>query len=1016
MITPRLTLAVLSAAVLAHAASLRPIALRCEYRANPMGIDTPKPRLSWELESIDPKAHDLRQTAYRILATDGSTPLWDSGRIESAQSIHVEYAGPILQSGQRVDWKVQVWDQSGAASAWSQTAHWSMGLLNASDWKGRWIGREEASFYRDPESPFRDLSEAHWIWIGGAEADLSTTFVLPANRPVLRAFAVFAGDSSFSAMINGAPAGRGSAVILPELLDVAQLLKAGENRIEVHAKQGKAAKAGFLGSLRIEFATGEPIVIRTSKAWNEGKAEDRGAYGSEPWGEVGYSEERALPARMLRKEFAVTRKPVRATAYLCGLGLSVLRINGQKISEDVLSPGLTDYDHRAQYVTYDVTAAIHNGSNAVGIELGNGRYWAPRDKIPIPSRSFGYPKTIAQIEIEFSDGTRQTEATDESWKLSANGPIRANNEYDGEFYDATRETPGWDRPGFESNAWQAAQVVAPPAGRLVAQMAEPLRVIETILPVAITSPRAGVFIFDFGQNMVGWCRLHVSGSRGQRVVLRHAETLKPDGTLYVDNLRSARAADTYILRGGALEVWEPQFTYHGFRYVEVTGYPGKPALTALEGRVVHDAMTQTADFTSSSDLLNRLHKNIFWGVRGNYRSIPTDCPQRDERQGWLGDRSVVSRSESYLFDIAALYSKWMTDLADSQNEAGTIPDVAPNYWRIYTDDVTWPSTFLLVPQMLYEQYGDRRVIERQYPAMQRWIKHMQGFLKDDLLAKDTFGDWCVPPESPKLIHSEDPARRTSGTLLGSAYFIQLLRLMSGYADLLGKTEDKAAYEALASRMTAAFQKKFYKTDDALFDNGTQTSSVLPLAFGLVPPEDRDRTFARLTRRIADETQGHLGVGLVGAQWLMRTLSDNGRADLAFQIASQKTYPGWGYMIEKGATTVWELWNGDTADPAMNSGNHVMQVGDLAVWMYEYLAGIRAAEPGFRKIEIRPYTIDGLQFVKASHRSMYGLVRSEWRREGGKIGLKVTIPPNTTAVVYVPGSKEPRIVGSGTWEF
>jgi alpha-L-rhamnosidase len=535
--------------------------------------------------------------------------------------------------------------------------------------------------------------------------------------------------------------------------------------------------------------------------------------------------------------------------------------------------------------------------------------------------------------------------------------------------------------------------------------------------------------------MVGWCRLTVSGPAGTRVVLRHAETLNSQGKLYVDNLRSAAATDAYILKGGRSgEVWEPRFTYHGFRYVEVTGYPGSPVLTAIEGRVVHDAMEKTADFTSSSSLLNQLHHNIYWGVRSNYRSIPTDCPQRDERQGWMGDRSVVSWGESYLFDVAAFYSKWTQDIEDSQRPTGSIPDVVPNYWVLYNDGVTWPSTFLLASNMLYRQYGDARVIEKHYPALRQWEKYMEKYLDNGLMPKNTYGDWCVPPESPELIHSNDPARVTDPTLISTAYFYRMLQVLSEDAKLAGKPADSAEYDKLAATVKAAFIKRFFKPDTNQFDNGTQTSSVLPLSFGMVPEDRREQVMARLVKKIDVESDDHVGVGLIGAQWLMRTLTENGQGDLAFKIATQTTYPGWGYMISKGATTVWELWNGDTADPAMNSGNHVMQIGDLNVWFYEYLAGIRsdAQAVGFKKIVIHPYPVAGLDSVSASHESPYGRISSKWVRKGAGIQLDIVIPPNTTATVYVPGknSKETggarpeRVegestvfaVGSGTYSF
>jgi alpha-L-rhamnosidase len=707
----------------------------------------------------------------------------------------------------------------------------------------------------------------------------------------------------------------------------------------------------------------------------------------------------------LRKEFQAGAGLRRATVYLSGLGLSELYLNGAKIEDAVLSPGLTDYDKRVFYVTYDVTRQMKTGTNAIGVILGNGRFYAPRSQEPVKMRSFGAPRLLLQMDLEFADGHKQQVVSDESWRMTDKGPVRANNEFDGEEYDARMEASGWASAGFKAADWMPAQTLAAPTGKMVAQMAEPLRVTETIHPAKFWVSKPGVYIWDMGQNMVGWCRLTVSGPAGARVILRYAETLNRDGKLYVDNLRSAAATDTYTLRGAkSEEVWEPRFTYHGFRFVEVTGYPGTPVLSALEGRVVHDAMEKTADFTSSNSLLNQLHKNIYWGVRSNYRSIPTDCPQRDERQGWMGDRSVVSWGESYLFDVAAFYSKWTQDIEDAQRTTGSVPDVVPTYWVMYNDGVTWPSTFLLAPYMLYRQYGDARIIEKHYPALRQWEKYMEKYLDNALMPKNTYGDWCVPPESPELIHSKDPARVTDPTLISTAYFYRMLQVLSEDAKIAGKPADSAEYDALAAKVKAAFIKRFFKPDTNQFDNGTQTSSVLPLAFGMVPDGRREQVLARLVKKIEVETDDHVGVGLIGAQWLMRTLTENGQGDLALKIVTQTTYPGWGYMISKGATTVWELWNGDTADPAMNSGNHVMQIGDLNVWLYEYLAGIRSDSQavGFKKIVIRPYLVSGLDSVSASHNSPYGRISSKWVRRGNAVQLDVTIPANTSATVYVPG--------------
>lgn len=1005
------------------AQSVRPAQLRCEYRVNPAGIDTAQPRLSWVLSAADPKARGLHQSAYRVLVASSEAglaanrgDLWDSGRVASDQSIHVAYAGKPLAPGARAFWKVATW--SGAsAPAWSEAASWSMGI---GTWAGKWIGRDETSLYKDPGSIYQSLAKARWIWAASDDAGkrtFSAKFSVPTGRRIAKAIVMGAAEGNCDVSLNGAKVGHGGSVRIPDPLDATSQVRTGENTIAITAsKRPNAKAAGLLAMVKVEFTSGEPLLVTSGADWQvDGAAvRDLGAYGMEPWGDIGFIEERALPARMLRKEFAADQKVKHATASVSGLGLYEMYLNGAKVGDQVLSPGLTDYTKRALYVTFDVTKQVAQGRNAIGLVLGNGRYWAPREKVPTRMLSYGYPKAILQLDLEFEDGSRSSVVTDETWKLTTAGPIRSNNEYDGERYDARQEMAGWSRAGFNDAKWEAARPVEPPAGALTAQMAEPLRVTETLKPKSVKELRPGVFIFDMGQNMVGWCRLHVAGPKGTQVRLRHAETLRPDGGLYVDNLRSARATDLYVLKGQGAEVWEPRFTYHGFRYVEVSGYPGKPTLAAIDGRVVHDDMPSIADFVTSNDLLNRIHKNIYWGIRGNYRSIPTDCPQRDERQGWLGDRSQVSRSESYMFDVAAFYSKWETDLADSQRATGSIPDVSPTFWPMYNDNLTWPSTFLYVPGMLYDQYGDLRVIERNYAAMKKWIDYVGAFAKDDLMPRDTYGDWCVPPESPELIHSKDPARKTAPLLIGTSYYYGLLNVMAHYAQLLHKDEDASAFVSRAGAVKVAFQKKFYDDGKGFYDNGTQTATILPLAFGITPEADRARVFQNLISRIENESKGHVGTGLVGAQWLMRTLSENGRADVALQIASQKTYPGLGYMVEQGATTIWELWNGNTADPGMNSGNHVMQVGDMAVWMYEYLAGIRTdpTQPGFKHTIVRPYTVAGLDFVKASHQTMYGKVAASWKRAAGSVQLDVTVPPNTTATVYVPAKDAAAVTEGG----
>ena len=739
-----------------------------------------------------------------------------------------------------------------------------------------------------------------------------------------------------------------------------------------------------------------------------------GPVGMEPWKEVRLAEDRRLPARWLRRDFPVENRVRRATIYMCGLGLSELYVNGRKVSDQVLSPALSEYPKRVYYVTHDVTSRLHRGVNTLGVVLGNGRYYAPRREEPTSTQTYGFPKLLLQMRLDFEDGTFKEVISDNTWKMTCDGPIRANNEYDGEEYDARLDLEGWNLPRYDDRLWYPAQFVKEPGGRLVAPMMDPIRVTGTIKPVRLTQPKPGQYIFDLGQNMVGWCRLKVTGSRGTTVSLRHAETLKADGTLYLDNIRGAKVTDLYTLEGRGVEVYEPRFTYHGFRYVELTGYPGKPTLATLEGQVVNDDLESAGQFTCSHPMINRIYRNIRWGVRGNYRSIPTDCPQRDERQGWLGDRSAESKGESYLFRNGLLYAKWVQDMADAQRTNGSVSDVCPSYWPLYNDNVTWPGSLVIIPGALLDQYGDSTVIARQYAAMERWIEHMCTYITTNLMPRDTYGDWCVPPEDPKLIHSKDPARKTAGPILGTTSFYHCLKLMVRYARLLGKADDIVRFEALAEALKRGLNETYLNTELGQYDNGAQTTSVLPLAFGMVPDDQRQRVFDHLVGKIVGETQSHVGTGLVGGQWLNRVLTDHGRADLSFTFATNTTYPSWGYMVEKGATTVWELWNGDTADPAMNSGNHVMLVGDLVIWLHEYLAGIRPdpEQPGFKHIILRPVPIDGLRQVKATHHSNYGLIASEWQLDVLTFKWNVVVPPNTTATVHVPTSDVTLVLEGG----
>jgi alpha-L-rhamnosidase len=485
--------------------------------------------------------------------------------------------------------------------------------------------------------------------------------------------------------------------------------------------------------------------------------------------------------------------------------------------------------------------------------------------------------------------------------------------------------------------------------------------------------------------------------------------LQKDGSLYTANLRDAKATDVYTLKGKGTETWHPVFVFHGFRYAEISGYPGRPSLEDFEGQVVYDDMDSIGQFRTSNPLINQIYKNACWTIRNDYKGMPIDCPQRNERMPWLGDRAVGSLGESFVLDNENLYAKWLDDIEESQKPDGSLPDVAPAYWNYYSDNMTWPGTYILIADMLYRQYGDSGPLEKHYASMKKWLDYMRGkYDKDGLMTKDKYGDWCVPPESPELIHSRDSSRNTDGVLIATASYYHLLTLMRGFAELLDRPQDAKAFSALAEGAKEAFNKKFLhgtagetEAGEAWYGNNTVTANLLPMYFGIVPPKLKSAVFHSLTNHVERVDKDHISTGVIGTQWLMRGLTDFGRPDLAYRIASNSDYPSWGYMVEQGATTIWELWNGNTANPSMNSQDHVMLLGDLIAWFYQDMGGISAAAPGFKKIVMKPVMPKGLSYAEASYRSPYGVIKSKWRRGSEGLTWNVSIPPCTTALVYVP---------------
>ena len=739
-----------------------------------------------------------------------------------------------------------------------------------------------------------------------------------------------------------------------------------------------------------------------------------------------------IASRYLRKEFPLRQNIREARLYISGLGQYSAYINGEEVApRDILKPALSDYSKRVYFNAYDVTDMLRKGDNAIGVTLAGGRFTTVRfDEKEMEygglthARHFGTPRLLLQLEVTYINGSKELIVSDKSWKITNRGPIRKSNEFDGETYDNHYLLGAWTKNGYNDKSWYPANVVEAPGGKVVPQPNPNIKVQDTLHPVAMFR-KGDAWILDMGQNMVGYLQLKMHGMQsGDTVTLRFAELLKPDSSLYVDNLRTAEATDRYIVssvethHGTSLQ-WHPMFTYHGFRYVEIDGLREEPKVTDFQGLVFYDEMATTGSFDCSDEIMNAVYRNAYWGIRSNYRSMPTDCPQRDERMGWTGDRTTGNYGESYIFNNYRLYRKWLYDIEDTEEPTGSLSDVCPNYWRRITDNMTWPGAFITVADMLYTRFGDDRPIREHYPAMKRWMEHMRkSYGPDGIITRDCYGDWCVPPESPEMIHTNNPYRITEGGSVSTPFYCHLCDIMIKFAELIENQEDAIHFRFEKQFSTNAYNGMFFDPATANYENGTVTANILPLAFGMVPEEWEQDVWDNIIRKTEEDFGGHVSTGVVGIQQLLRTLTDRGRSDLALKLATNDTYPSWGYMVRNGATTIWELWNGNTADPSMNSGNHVMLLGDLILWEYEYLGGIRALEPGYSRIQLKPTIIPGLDYVKCAYESVSGRIESSWSAHKGHYEWNVSIPPNTEAEVWIPAASGyvKQNVGSGIHRF
>lgn len=871
--------------------------LRCEYLTDPLGIDATRPRLSWIVRSDE---RGQKQTAYRVLAAssletlaDDRGDLWDSGRVESDQAVHVEYAGKPLGSQVRCHWKVCAWDRDGRPSPWSVPAVWTMGLLMPSDWEAKWI------------------------------------------------------------------------------------------------------------------ANSKPAVTNAS----------------------------AQPAIMVRKEFDLPGTVKRAVVSVTGLGLYELRINGRRVGDHLLAPEWTRYGNRIQYQTYDVTDLLLSGRNAVGAQL-HGGWWKglPVPGVVQPPAEQSRFCLLMRLDIDLADGSKRTIVTDPSWQATDDGPIRRAGIYFGETYDATREMPGWDQPGFDAKNWQPAQVLPYPNNskrtKLVAQCNEPIRVVKELRPIGMAEPKPGVYVFDMGQTMVGWCRLTADAPAGTKITLRHAEMLNDDGTLYTANLRGSAQINEYTWRGGKA-VLEPHFTYHGFRYVELTRLPGRPAADAIVGRVFHSAALEAGQFSCSNELVNKIVRSVEWTQRGNMMGVPTDCPQRDERLGWMGDIQAFSQTAVFNRDMAGFFTKWIQDIRDSQFDDGRFSNIAPHpgapNWLAASKGEYgpgWSDAGVVVPWRMYQNYADRRVLQEHYGSVKRWIEFIHAHNPDLIYRNKRGGDWgdwlngdmTVAWAGLKLPGYPQGISAAPNELFATAFFAHSTDLLAKMANALGRPDDADKYAKLFNDIKAAFNKAYVAADGRI-QGDTQAAYTLALHFNLLDLPSHPKVTEHLLEAIR-KYNDHPSTGIHTTHRMMLALSENGRHDEAYRLIGLRTVPSWGYMVEMGATTIWERWDCRVKgrgfqDPSMNSCNH-WGFGSVGEWVWRELAGINPDEdqPGYKHFIIRPRPCGDLAWVKARYNSIRGPIASEWKISGRRFHLHVEIPANTTATVYVPAKHAEFVSESG----
>jgi len=1039
----------------------------CEYAANPLGVDVPRPRFSWVLES---SRRGQMQSAYQILVAGSCQKLdagigdkWDSGKTASDQSVNVPYEGSPLTSGEKCWWKVRCWDRNGSVSAFSEPTTFEMGLLNQGDWRGQWIGMRASNSMRYGEGrsgkallldgegesvriphyaelkPDRAITISAWIrptqcsetWREIYRKEDGHARQLLAIGKTGELYGLWCGLGTGGLYIE-----RGAPLAASHLHDgrwhhVAATYDGTHIRFFADGKQIGSQKVNgsidttgsnpaYVGSLNgtSEFFAGGIDDVRIYcralsaaqiKALTDGpQAEDipglvgwwkfDGNLSSSAGGldgeAVGGS---CAPSPLMRKEFEIEKEIKRARVYFSGLGWSELFINGRMVGDHVLDPAATDYDKRVLYVTHDVTKHLRQGRNAIGVMLGNGWYSEP----PYP----GYgdsPRLLLQINIEFGDDSKRSVVSDQSWKTSS-GPITRNDIYGGESYDARLEKPGWTKPGYDDSAWESAVVKKSPGGKVVSQLMPPIKVNKTIKPVRLTNPRPGVYVYDMGQLFGGWARLRVKGPSGTKVTIKYSARLHKDTGL-IDKSRHRRENETdyYTLKGDPEgEFYQPRFTYHPVRYVQIEGYPGRPTLKDLQGRVVYSAVDLSGDFHCSNPLLNNIHRNVIWTFTNGLYGFPLDCLHR-EHWAWLDPATVASTLYARKY-MPLFWMKWLDDAKYAQDDDGVIPDVVPAYplKGRRRGDPAWATNYVLLVWYLHQYYDDKRVLEEHYSSMKRWMDHLTSIAENHLVNKGHYGDHMLPGDGPG--EEQFISKETPPPLIWTAYYYRGAAILAHAAELLGKKEDAGHFRRLAEEIKNAINRKWLIRETNQYATGSQTANVFPLALGIVPKANVEGVLRNLVRDIVEKRRGHLHTGNTGTTCLIDKLTEHGRGDVMYTIATTTTYPGWGYMIGQGATTIWENWS------LSNDAESMIMWGSIEGFFYNDLAGIQGPDyygpgymvPGFRHIRIQPHVLGDLTSARAAIRTVRGRVAVAWEKGCSSLTMKVTIPVNSDAKVGVP---------------